>query len=371
MGDPLKRQPTILIIDDQDANLRLLERMLRRAGYERFVTTTDSRQVEALFVEHEPDLVLLDLHMPHPDGFALLEQLRPHIPPPAFVPIVVLTADISTEARLRALSMGAKDFLGKPLDAIEVVLRIQNLLETRFLYLQLREHNERLEQKVRERTKALEEAQVEILERLALAAEFRDDATLEHTRRVGAISAALAARLGLPPDEVELLRLAAPLHDLGKIAVPDWVLLKLDRLTTDEFEVMKTHTTVGAKILSGSQHPLLQLAEQIALAHHDHWCGGGYRPEVAGDDIPLAGRIVAVADVFDALTHARPYKHAWSVADAVAEIQRQRGRQFDPAVVDAFVSLLEEEGAIPMAEADRTVPPRLQSLASNGGDAPG
>lgn len=369
MTDPTRRQPIILIIDDQDANLRLLERMLRRGGYERFVTTADSRDAERLFLEHAPDLVLLDLHMPHLDGFAVLEQLRPHIPADSFVPIVVLTADISTEARLRALSMGAKDFLGKPLDAIEVVLRIQNLLETRFLYLQLLEHNERLEQKVRERTRALEEAQVEIVERLALAAEFRDDATLEHTRRVGAISAALGARLGLPAVDVELLRLAAPLHDLGKIAVPDWVLLKLERLTSEEFEIIKSHTGIGAKILSGSQHPLLQLAEQIALTHHDHWSGGGYRPEVSGERIPLAGRIVAVADVFDALTHERPYKQAWSVADAIAEIRRQRGRQFDPQVVDAFVSLLEEDGTLPVAEADRSIPPRLQGLAPDRREA--
>jgi putative two-component system response regulator len=356
MVDSLRHPPTIFLIDDQDANLRLLERMLRREGYEQFVTTTDSREAEALFLAHSPDLVVLDLHMPHLDGFAVLEILRPHIPPGSFVPIVVLTADISTDARLRALKMGAKDFLGKPLDTIEVGLRIKNLLETRFMYLHL-------EDKVRERTRELEKAQVEVLERLALAAEFRDDATLEHTRRVGEISAALAARLGLPADDVEILRLAAPLHDLGKIAIPDWVLLKRGRLTTEEFEIIKGHAAHGATILAGSQNPHLQLAEQIALYHHEHWNGGGYRPELSGEAIPLAGRIVAVADVFDALMHARPYKEAWSLADAVAEIQRQRGGQFDPHVVDAFMSLL-EDGTLPIAEADYRVPPRLQNAGT-------
>lgn len=360
MIDSPRHSPTILLIDDQDANLRLLERMLRREGYEQFVTTTDSREAEALFVAQAPDLVVLDLHMPHLDGFALLEVLRPHIPPGSFVPIVVLTADISTEARRRALSMGAKDFLGKPLDTIEVGLRIKNLLETRFLYLQLVEQNEHLEDKVRERTRELEEAQVEVLDRLALAAEFRDDATLEHTRRVGEISALLGARLGLAPDDVEVLRLAAPLHDIGKIAIADQVLLKPGLLTPEEREIIKGHAAHGATILSGSQNPHLQLAEQIARYHHEHWDGGGYRPDLSGEAIPLAGRIVAVADVFDALTHARPYKEAWSVADAIDEIRAQRERQFDPRVVDAFMSLL-EEGILPLAQTDSRVPPRVQN----------
>jgi len=346
MSDATGFRGTILIVDDQDSNVRILERMLRKSGYDRLVGTTDPRDVVSLFLEHRPDLVLLDLHMPHVDGFGVLERLRPHVPEHSYLPILVLTADISAEAKQRALSMGAKDFLGKPFDAIEVLLRIRNLLEARFLYLELQQQNDLLEDKVRQRTSDLEEAQIEILERLALAAEFRDDATQEHTQRVGAISARLARRMGLPGQFVELIRRAAPLHDLGKIAVPDNILLKLGRLTSEEINAIRTHTSVGARILSGSRHPLMQLAEQIASTHHEHWDGRGYAAGICGEDIPIAARIVAVADVFDALTHARPYKSAWPVDEAVAEIMRQRGRQFDPQVVDAFVSLLQEDGTI-------------------------
>jgi putative two-component system response regulator len=338
---------TILIVDDQENNIRILERMLRKAGYEQLASSTDPRDAQPLFEQHRPDLVLLDLHMPHLDGFGVLERLAPYIAPGTYMPILVLTADISPEAKQRALSMGAKDFLAKPFDSTEVLLRIRNLLEGRFLYLELQEQNELLDRKVRVRTRELEEAQVEILERLALAAEYRDDATQEHTRRVGEISARLAQRMGMPPDVVELIRRAAPLHDLGKIAVPDSILLKLGKLTDEEFAIIRSHTTIGARILSGSRHPLLQLAEQIALTHHEHWDGKGYQPGLGGESIPVVSRIVAVADVFDALTHTRPYKKAWSVERACAEIQAQSGRQFDPQVVEAFLDLVATNGLGP------------------------
>ena len=293
--------------------------------------------------------------MPHMDGFAVLEALQRCIPESSYLPILVVTGDGSVDARRRALSVGAKDFLSKPFDSTEVLLRIRNLLEARFLHQALQAQNDALEQRVRERTTQLEEAQVEILERLALAAEFRDDATRQHTQRVGVWSERLARKLGVEATLAGLLRRAAPLHDLGKVAVPDGILLKLDRLSEDEYRVMQTHTAVGAKILSGSTHPLLQLAEQIALTHHEHWDGNGYTPGVAGETIPLVGRIVAVADVFDALTHARPYKPAWSVEDAVEEIRRQRGYHFDPKVVDAFLELLQEDGLLAPALVPRRV----------------
>ena len=347
MTEAPARPATILIVDDQEPNVRVLERILERAGYDRVVSTTDSRRAVELFVQHGPDLILLDLHMPYLDGFGVLEQLSPCIPENTYLPVLVLTADITSASKRRALSMGAKDFLAKPFDSVEVLLRIRNLLETRFLYLELQDQNAHLEDKVRERTEQLEHAQVEILERLALAAEFRDDATHEHTRRVGELAARLARHLGFPERDVELIRLAAPLHDVGKIAVPDSILLKLENLSDGDFEVVKAHTSIGARILAGSHHPLLQLAEQIALTHHERWDGQGYPPGVSGEDIPLVSRIVAVADVFDALTHERPYKHAWSVVEAVGEIKRERGRQFDPRVVDAFVELLTGDGLIP------------------------
>jgi putative two-component system response regulator len=185
-------------------------------------------------------------------------------------------------------------------------------------------------------------SQLQVVQRLALAAEYRDDDTGQHTSRVAELSERIGAALGMPDSELTLLRQAAPLHDVGKIAIADRILLKPGRLTADEFEQMKTHTTLGAEMLARPGFPLLELASQVALTHHERWDGTGYPAGLAGPEIPLVGRIVAVADVFDALTHARPYKRAWPPAAAVAEIREQRHRQFDPAVVDAFLAVLPE-----------------------------
>jgi len=345
MRHAFPRLPRILAIDDESINLEVLERIFE-PGFAQLATTTDSRDALARFREFDPDVVLLDLRMPHLDGLEVLQILVANIPAGAYVPIVVLTSDSSSEAKRRALSGGAKDFLTKPLSPSEVRLRVQNLLETRFLHLELMEHNRLLETRVIERTRALvrrseelEEARLEILERLARAAEFRDDDTGQHTQRVGQLAARLAMIMGRAEDEVELIRRAAPLHDVGKIGVPDRVLLKEGRLDPTEYVLMKRHTVIGGAILSGSSVPLLAMGCDIAVTHHERWDGAGYPAGSSGDAIPLAGRIVAVADVFDALTHGRPYKPAWTVADATAEIARERGRQFDPDVVDAFLSI--------------------------------
>jgi putative two-component system response regulator len=326
----------ILIVDDQASNVLLLEGILQEEDHAAYQSLTDSRRALPVFLDYQPDLILLDLQMPYLDGFEVMKLLRVRIPPGAFLPILVLTADITSEAKRRALADGASDFLTKPFDPTEVVLRIRNLLETRYLHLQLQDQNRILEQRVRERTAELEETQVEILERLALAAEYRDDDTGEHTRRVGQMSAQIAHALGLSETEVELIRRAAPLHDIGKIAIPDAILLKPGRLTPEEFEEMKTHSTIGAKMLSGGRFPLLKCAEEIALTHHERWDGSGHLGLHAAS-IPLAGRIVTVADVFDALISERPYKKAWRRVEAVEEIRRQSGRQFDPRVVEAFL----------------------------------
>jgi putative two-component system response regulator len=331
----------ILIVDDEPTNVEVLRRLLDRAGFNRLETTTDARDAASMYVRFRPDLVLLDLHMPHMDGLAVLDQLN-EIVEASYLPILMLTGDISPEARRDALSRGAKDFINKPFDNDEVLLRIRTLLETRFLYLQIQNHNQMLEAKVRERTRELESAQIEIIERLARAAEFRDDNTGQHTERVGQMAALLAKEMGLPDSQVALIRRAAPLHDVGKIGVPDAILLKLGRLTEQEFAVVKTHTVIGARILGGSRFPILRLAEEIAFNHHERWDGDGYAG-IARDAIPLAGRIVTVADVFDALTQKRPYKSAWPVDQAVAEIDRQRGRQFDPLLVDTFLTVIERE----------------------------
>jgi putative two-component system response regulator len=326
----------ILIVDDQPSNVMLLEGILQEADFTSYRSITDSREVLSAFIEYVPDLILLDLQMPYLDGFAVMKQLRACMAPDDFLPILVLTADITPGAKRRALSEGALDFLTKPFDTTEVMLRIKNLLQTRSLHLQLQDQNEILDQKVRKRTAELELAQIEILERLALAAEYRDDDTGEHTKRVGQTAAQIAGALGWTQTEVELIRRAAPLHDVGKIAIPDSILLKPGKLTPEEFERMKAHTTIGAKMLSGGRFPLLQLAEQIALTHHERWDGTGYIG-LCEESIPMAGRIVSVADVFDALISERPYKKAWPRKEAIEEIQRQSGRQFDPHVVEIFL----------------------------------
>lgn len=329
---------SIMIVDDQEVNLGLLQLILSSAGFNNVRTLSDPREAPHLYDECEPDLILLDLHMPHLDGIQVMEQLASRTSG-NYVPVVILTGDSTSEAKQRALSMGAKDFLTKPIDRTETLLRIRNLLETRMLYSQLRRNNAVLEEAVRERTRELEDTQSEILERLARAAEYRDDATGQHAQRVGDLSALIARQLGLPASDVELIRRAALLHDVGKIGIPDHILLKRGRFTAEEREQMAAHTVIGARIVAGSRTRLLQLAEQVARSHHQHW-DGGHDGGPAGDEIPLAGRIVAVADVFDALTHVRPYKEAWPVEEAIEEITNQRGRQFDPRIVDAFLQVV-------------------------------
>lgn len=339
------RMARILIVDDEQANVDLLRRLLTREGFAHIESTTDSRDAPALYVRQRPDLILLDLHMPHLTGVDVMARLN-EIAESSYLPILILSGDLTPEARRDCLSRGAKDFVNKPFQPDEILLRMKTLLETRFLYLQIQSQNQLLEAKVRERTRALEDAQIEIVGRLALAAEFRDDNTGQHTKRVGEMSALLARQLGLPAAQVLLIRRAAPLHDVGKIGVPDTILMKRGRLTTEEFEIVKTHTVIGARILSGGKFPLLRLAEEIALSHHERWNGEGYAG-IRGTDIPLAGRIVTVADVFDALTQQRPYKPAWPVGEAIAEIEAQRAHQFDPDVVDAFMRIIEQTGAAP------------------------
>jgi putative two-component system response regulator len=255
------------------------------------------------------------------------------------VPILVLTADATHDTKRRALRAGARDFLTKPIDQVELCIRVRNLLQVQHLQARLAEQNANLEAEVAERTSDLELARLEILERLAVAAEFRDDETQQHAWRIGRACALLGEQLGMPKHEAELLRRAALLHDIGKIGISDLILLKPGKLTDEEFALVKRHTTIGAQILADSTSPLLKLAREIALTHHERWDGGGYPDGRAGEEIPLAGRIVAVADVFDALTHERPYKQAWPLEDAVTEILAQAGRQFDPKVVDAFARL--------------------------------
>jgi putative two-component system response regulator len=309
--------------------------MLGREGYTDVAAFADP--VEALqdCLRKSPDLVLLDLRMPRIDGFEVLARLQP-ADEDDWLPVIVLTAERGGEAKRRALSAGARDYITKPFDREEAMLRIRNVLHTHMLHQRLAVANDALEEVVEGRTVELGVARLEILERLAAAGEFRDDATGEHAVRVGIRSAQLARTMGRPEREIQLIRNAATLHDIGKLGVADRVLLKGGKLNEAESAEMKKHAAIGAELLSGSDSPLLQMAEEIALSHHERWDGTGYPSGLAGEAIPLTGRIVAVADVFDALTQDRPYHDAWALDTAIKKIESERGRHFDPRVVDAF-----------------------------------
>jgi putative two-component system response regulator len=332
-------EPRILVVDDEPANVQLLQRLLAREGYARVQGLTDPVQALEAFRADPPDLLLLDLHMPRMDGLEVLARLAARAEEGEHRPVLVLTADVTAEARERALRAGAHDFVLKPFDATEVLLRIRTHLRTRELHLRLAAQNQALEARVRRRTAELEQSQLEVLQRLAQAAELRDDDTGQHTRRVGELAAELARALGVADEEVELIRRAAPLHDVGKIGIPDAILLKPERLDPAEFAVMKTHAAIGARMLAGGRSPLMRMAERIALTHHERWDGSGYPGGLTGEDIPLAGRIVAVADFYDALAHDRPYRGAWALKRITGEIAAQSGRHFDPRVAERFLAL--------------------------------
>lgn len=352
----------ILVVDDEAANVLLLRRMLSNAGYKNLESAGNGQEALDKCGRRAPDLILLDLMMPMRDGYGVLEDLAPRRCD-QFLPVLVLTADVNPEAMRRALSAGASDFLTKPFDHVEVMLRVRNLLQTRFLTIQLRDQNATLEARVAQRTAELSQSyeklvlanaqlqqsqrevelsQVEVLKRLAQAAELRDDNTGQHTQRVAELAAKLAIRLGFSAAQVALIRSAAPLHDVGKIGVSDTILLKPGKLTPAEFEVMKTHAKIGGALMKDGQSPLMRAAEVIALTHHEHFDGNGYPCGLQGEEIPIEGRILAVVDVFDALTHERPYKPAWPIEEALSEIESGSGKQFDPRVASEFVAMMRE-----------------------------
>ncbi len=323
------------MVDDEPEKVGLLKDLLTMYGYRNLKGVTDARQVIEELSSGVVDLIMLDLHMPGYDGYSVLADVKRTIPANEYLPIIILSGDGSREAKEKALMSGAMDFVAKPFNTVEILLRVRNLLHTRALHVQLKAEQQNLERRVEERTSQLARAKNEMLERLAMAAEFRDDETGEHIRRVGALSQQIALKMDLPEQEAELIGKAALLHDIGKIAIRDDVLLKQGKYTPQEFENMKRHTDVGGQLLAGSESSLLQKAERIARYHHERWDGGGY-VGLKGEDIPLESRIVAVADVYDALISERPYKAAWPIDRAITEICSLAGSHFDPSVVDAF-----------------------------------
>jgi putative two-component system response regulator len=327
----------ILIVDDNPLNIEVYQLMLRSAGYEHIDVTRSPRETEDLVRMWEPDLLVLDLQMPELSGYEVLAQLRSYLAPPCNLPVLVVSSDEGPESRRRALSMGARDFIAKPVDAGETISRVRNLLQTRRLIIDL-------DRAMTAQARQLEAARWETVERLAMAARYNRGEDVRHGQRVADCSARVADAMGLTFDVIQRLRRAAPLHDLGKLAIPDAILLKPGALSAPERATVEDHTTLGAEMLAGSNSPLLELAREVALCHHERWDGRGYPSGLRGEAIPLAARIVAVAEVFDELTHDRPYREAWPAARAIDEIRAGAGSQFDPDVVRVFLAVYATRG---------------------------
>lgn len=330
----------ILLVDDDEDNLVLLDSALRKAGARHTARVSDPFAAAGVYRDFRPDVVLLDLRMPPLDGFVLMQRFREIEGDVRFVPIIMLTGDAAPCVKQQALEAGVADFLRKDFDMAELLLRVRNVVRTQQLYRQVQRQKSWLEETVRVRTRQLQAARREVLERLALAAEFRDDQTGEHTRRVGRLCSVIAESLGEDAGFVDAIGTAALLHDLGKIGIPDTILLKEGPLSDDERNIMREHTTIGAAILDDCTEPVMRMAKQIALTHHEWWNGTGYPRGLSGTQIPLEGRIVSVADAFDAMTTDRPYRRAIPTEIALAELDRSAGTQFDPEIVAAFKQVL-------------------------------
>lgn len=331
----------ILVVDDQPGNVRLLEVFLGEAGYRHVEGMTDPTLVLERLDSAPLDLLLLDMRMPVLDGLAVLSLLQEPIHQEG-LQVIVLTAQTERETRLAALSLGARDYLVKPFDTDEVLCRIRNALESRFLYQDREGEAERLEELVAQRTEQLIETQFELVRCLARAGEFRDSDTGSHIFRVSIGCHLLAHAAGLPRQQTELIRYASMMHDIGKIGIADQLLLKPGKLTTEEFEQIKAHCQFGVDILGDYNADVTRMARKIAFTHHERWDGKGYPSGLRGEDIPIEGRITAIIDVYDALTSERPYKRALPADEALAIIRESAGTQFDPRLVEHFISIFPE-----------------------------
>ena len=363
----------ILVVDDEATMRRVLEKLLRMEGYDVLLASSGEQALSEL-LKHGADTVLLDMRMPGMTGLDVCRQIRHH-PRSLHTPVVFITAVNDRELRRKGMEAGADDFLSKPFDEVELLARIRNCVRVKRYYDNIEQQKERLEVAVQERTAALNDAiakltqsqldlrnsQEETIYRLSRAAEFRDDETGQHLQRMSRYCQLIARRIGLDEATCELLRIASPMHDVGKLGIPDRILLKPGKLTPDEFTIMKGHAEIGYRILVGSDATPLKMAATIAHTHHEKWDGNGYPRGLKGEDIPLYGRIAAIADVFDALTSARPYKPAWPLDDALQLMRTNRGTHFDPTLIDVFFAALPEVLEIRERFVDAPAPPHTEA----------
>ncbi len=336
----------ILVVDDEPSNILVLRGFLKSMGHE--VICVENAFAALKVLDRSFDLVLSDVMMPEMNGFELVEQIRSH-PEIYDIPVIIATTFTEKGHRLKAVEVGANDFITKPVDVVELRVRVDSMLKQKAQQDDIKSFANELSQLVETRTlelkqalAALDTANREAIQHLSAAAEFRDDDTAIHIQRMALYSALIAERMGLDKKEVDLILTSSPMHDVGKIGVPDSILLKPDKLNANEWKIMQEHTTNGGAILGAGMSDYMNAGAIIALSHHEKWDGSGYPSGSAGEDIPLFGRICAVADVFDALSSKRPYKDAFPVDKAVAIMKEGRGSHFDPKVLDVFLEHLGE-----------------------------
>jgi len=360
-----------LLVDDSRSVLNFLKRHIEAEGLVEATTFLDPVEALACARERVFDLVLVDYEMPHMDGISFIRTLRT-LPGCVDIPIAMITSRQTDDIKMEALQAGATDFLPKAPQSVEMTVRLRNLIQLGAAVRKLNDRAAHLASEVAAATRKLGEREEEIILRLALAVEYRDNDTGEHALRVARYSRIIAEQLGLPARLCRDIYLAAPLHDVGKVAIPDKILLKPGKLTDEEMAVIRTHATIGEKILANSGCELIQLGAQIAAGHHERWDGAGYPNRLKADEIPVAARVVAVADVFDALTTRRPYKEPMPLDVAREYLVQNQGRQFDPACVEAFLSRWDEvvaiatgQTAMPLQKSEAAFVPAILGMAGN------